>query len=397
MKFYVIGIDDSSNPTFTPEIEAVIGGAKVFSGGARHREIVDKLLPTQYEWIEITPPMTELFCRYEGYEEVVVFASGDPLFYGFAATIQRLLPEAEVVTYPHFNSLQLLAHRLTLPYQDMRIVSLTGREWLRFDESLIEGCKLIGVLTDNREHTPAKIAQRMVDYGYTNYTISVGTLLGNESKEEVFRDLTVELLANSEFAYPNNMILRQTRPRKRYFGVPESEFTHLDGREKMITKMPIRLTTLALLDLRDRQTFWDIGFCTGSVSIEAKMQFPHLKITSFEIREQGRELMYNNSRKFGTPGIETYIGDFLTTDLSRVKTPDAIFIGGYGGQLKEIVYRGYNHLNAGGVMVINSVSESSCEGFKRYTTELGMSIAACHTIKLDEHNEITIIKAEKHE
>ena len=71
----------------------------------------------------------------------------------------------------------------------------------------------------------------------------------------------------------------------------------------MITKAPIRLLTLQALELNRHRVFWDIGFCTGSVSIEARLQFPHLTIVSFEIREEGKELMNINSRRFGTPGI----------------------------------------------------------------------------------------------
>ena len=52
----------------------------------------------------------------------------------------------------------------------------------------------------------------------------------------------------------------------------------------MITKAPIRLLTLQALELNRRRVFWDIGFCTGSVSIEARLQFPHLAVISFEIR-----------------------------------------------------------------------------------------------------------------
>ena len=98
----------------------------------------------------------------------------------------------------------------------------------------------------------------------------------------------------------------------------------------MITKMPIRLLSLSMLDLINRERFWDIGFCTGSVSIEAKLLFPHLHITSFEIREEGRKLMTENCHRFGTPGIEAIIGDFLSVDLSALEAPDAIFIGGHG-------------------------------------------------------------------
>lgn len=67
------------------------------------------------------------------------------------------------------------------------------------------------------------------------------------------------------------------------------------------------------------------------------MLFPHLHITSFEIREEGRKLMTENCHRFGTPGIEAIIGDFLSVDLSALEAPDAIFIGGHGGKLVEIL------------------------------------------------------------
>ena len=84
----------------------------------------------------------------------------------------------------------------------------------------------------------------------------------------------------NNFVNPNCLILRKERDgHSRKFGLPDSAFEHLSGREKMITKMPIRLLSLSMLDLRNRERFWDIGFCTGSVSIEAKLLFPHLHIT----------------------------------------------------------------------------------------------------------------------
>ena len=216
MKFIVIGITDNPTPWFPPEVLEIIKNGKVFSGGKRHHEIVAPLLPTDAEWIDITVPLDAVFEQY--HDEVVVFASGDPLFFGFANTIKRKMPEAEIVVYPTFNSLQMLAHQLVMPYHDMRIVSLTGRPWPEFDKALIERAEKIGVLTD-KEHTPATIAQRMLDYGYTNYTMYVGEHLGrsssagllpegrkNPEKEKVTK-LTLEEAANRDFAMPNCIIL----------------------------------------------------------------------------------------------------------------------------------------------------------------------------------------------
>ena len=127
-RFIVIGITDQPNPWFPPEVLEAIKQGRVFSGGKRHHEIVAPLLPADAEWIDITVPLDAVFEQYSSYFtlhsslSIVVFASGDPLFFGFANTIQRKMPEAEIVLYPTFNSLQLLIHRLVMPYHDMRIV-----------------------------------------------------------------------------------------------------------------------------------------------------------------------------------------------------------------------------------------------------------------------------------
>ena len=161
-RFYVLGMTDDQECSFSFEASEVIRQGKVFSGGKRHHEIVVSLLPENAVWIDITVPLDSVFEQYERYDEIIVFASGDPLFFGFANTIQKRLPNADLKVYPTFNSLQLLAHRMLLPYQDMHIVSLTGRPWHKLDEALITGETLLGVLTD-RQNTPSKIAERMLE------------------------------------------------------------------------------------------------------------------------------------------------------------------------------------------------------------------------------------------
>lgn len=125
----LIGLDDNPGRAFGREVSEVIATHRVFSGGLRHLELVRDRLPSDSEWIPITVPLGEVFERYRAIrdEEVVIFASGDPLFNGFGGTLLREMPETEMKVYPFFNSLQTLAHRLLLPYQDLHAVSLTGR------------------------------------------------------------------------------------------------------------------------------------------------------------------------------------------------------------------------------------------------------------------------------
>jgi precorrin-6Y C5,15-methyltransferase (decarboxylating) len=291
-----------------------------------------------------------------------------------------------------------------MPYHDLRIVSLTGRPWMEFDRALIERAPKIGVLTD-REHTPAAIAQRMMDYGYTYYQMFVGEHLGNPSREKVSQ-LTLEEAAKGEYEMPNCLILNGCGDMSpRHFGISEKAFALLDGREKMITKAPIRLLTLSALELQNKHSFWDIGFCTGSVSIEARLLFPRLRITAFEIREEGRQLMLTNSRRFGAPGIETVIGDFFSLPLSQTLKPDAIFIGGHGGRLPEMMRKACDWLLPGGVIVYNCVSPDavtdprirtdSRQLFEQTARECGLRLEPALHVAVNDHHPIDILKARK--
>ena len=416
MRFVVIGITDHPEPWFPPEVMEIIKNGKIFSGGKRHHEIVAPLLPADAQWIDITVPLDAVFEQYQltpnthhpspnthHPSPIIVFASGDPLFFGFANTIRRKMPEAEIVVYPTFNSLQMLAHRLVMPYHDMRIVSLTGRPWPEFDRALIERVAKIGILTD-KEHTPAAIAQRRLEYGYSGYTMYVGEHLGNPSLEKV-STLSLEEAAQRDFSMPNCVIaemnssifnLQSSLP----FGIPDSDFALLDGREKMITKMPIRLLTLQALGLPKRHVFWDIGFCTGSVSIEARLQFPHLTICAFEIRPECEAIINENARRFGAPGIDIHIGDFLETDISSLPRPDAVFIGGHGGHLKEIIAKVLTVLSEDGVIVFNSVTSpkvpiDSRRLWDEACQELGLQQEPPLHIQINDYNPIEILKIKR--
>ena len=403
MKFIVIGITDQPQPFFPPEVLDIIRKGKIFSGGKRHHEIVMPILPEDAEWIDITVPLDAVFEKYNG-QCIIVFASGDPLFFGFANTIKRKMPEAEITVYPTFNSLQILAHRLVMPYHDMRIVSLTGRPWPEFDKALIERAEKIGILTD-KEHTPSAIARRMMEYGYTNYSMSVGEHLGNPALEKI-TTLSLEQASEKEFPMPNCVIISKEIRRKgdilrnKPFGIPDSDFTLLDGREKMITKMPIRLLTLQALELPKRMVLWDIGFCTGSISIEARLQFPHLQIESFEIRPECEAIINENAHRFGAPGIGIHIGDFLETDIANLPRPDAVFIGGHGGKLKEIMVKVLTVLDSDGCIVMNSVKvpkvlTDSHQLWDEACKQLGLQQTPPMRIVIDEHHPIEILKCKR--
>jgi precorrin-6Y C5,15-methyltransferase (decarboxylating) len=228
----------------------------------------------------------------------------------------------------------------------------------------------------------------------------VGEHLGNPALERV-TSLTLEEATRCDFSMPNCVILDgKTIEHAKPYGIPECAFALLDGREKMITKMPIRLLSLQALELPKRRVFWDIGFCTGSVSIEARLQFPHLQIEAFEIRPECEAIINENARRFGAPGINIHIGDFLSVCSDCIAAPDAIFIGGHGGRLKEIMAKVLTVLTDDGVIVFNSViapkvTTDSQQLWNEACKELGLNQEPPLHIQLNDNHPITILKCKR--
>lgn len=395
--FIVIGMLDNIEYILNnPEIMDIIEENTYFSGGKRHYELLKEVLPPDAVWIDIKVPLDEVFHQYDYYEKIVVFASGDPFFFGFGTTIQKRRPDAEMTMIPCFNSLQILSHKLRRSYEDMHFVSLTGRPWHELDRALIENRVKIGILTDH-VHTPAAIAMRLLKYGFTNYKMFIGEHLGNPQKERISRSLALSEVEEHPIEAPNCVILQRMYNDVTYrpLGIPDKMFQLLDDRERMITKAPIRVLDMSALMLQMCNHFWDIGFCTGSVSIEAKRQYPHLHVHAFEIRKECWKLMEENSSRLGAPGIDVHIGDFLEEDVSDLPAPDAVFIGGHGGKLKEIVNKVAHYLAPDGLLVFNSVSRESGDLFIESVLEAGLKLGDSISVSLDDYNPITIMKAFK--
>ncbi len=392
MKITIIGIYDRK-PEFSPELKELISDATNFAGGERHFRLVKEWLPSNADWTPIMNPLGALFRKIrERQENWVVFASGDPLFFGIGNTLKREFSEAEFTFFPAFNSLQLLGHRFGINYGEFKTVSLTGRDWHVFDKALLQGEERLGILTD-RERTPAAIAARMLEFGYANYRLFYGERLGGE-KERVL-ELSLQQALTFEFYHPNCFFLEKTDEAVPQKGISEQAFVILKGRPKMITKMPVRLATLAALELHDKHVFWDIGACTGSISIEVRLHFPQLKVVAFEKRKESGEIILQNARKFQTPGIRLFTGDYLEVEKEDWERPDAVFLGGYDGRMEQILDDVNLWLTPGGMLVLNSVSEESRSRFTDWGKSHDYLIRFQQVLAVDKYNPITIIAMKK--
>lgn len=375
-----------------PSGRKLLSEYSVFSGGKRHYELLRRLLPKEHTWIEISGKMQVLIDHFLAVEEpILIFTSGDPFFFGFGNTLKRLMPEVELNIVPWFSSVQRLCHKVQINAGEVKHVTLHGRSWKGLDVALLRNELAIGILTDIK-HAPNAIAERLLSFGFNNYRVIVGEHLDGE--QERITQLSLKEVSRMEFAALNTVILCKTVEIAQTTSFPDDFYETLEGRPGMMTKRPFRALAIQALELSNKSVFWDVGACTASVAIESKRMFPKLDITAFEIREECDTIIRDNLRKTVTPGIQVEIGDFFSKELPE-KSPDAVFIGGHGNRLEEMIQRIDSKLLPNGTLVMNTVSETSKEIFIKTTKELGYQLESPLNVNINEYNVINVLAATK--
>ncbi len=136
-------------------------------------------------------------------------------------------------------------------------------------------------------------------------------------------------------------------------GIPDKYFERTEN--VPITKEEVRTIQISKARLKPGQTVYDIGCGSGSISIEAAFQVESSgKVISIDYDENAIELTKKNMDKFNLSNISVIFGD-AKEKILELEEADAIFIGGTGGDTKEIVEISQNKLKSGGRIVIGTI------------------------------------------
>ena len=135
-------------------------------------------------------------------------------------------------------------------------------------------------------------------------------------------------------------------------GISDSEFIRGDV---PMTKEEIRILSLSKLQLTVDDCLLDVGAGTGSVSIEMARLLPESTVYAVEQKAKALELIRQNMLKFETPNIKIIEGKAPEV-LEGISGVNKMFIGGSGGNLKEIIDWVENNCQTGSRVVINAVS-----------------------------------------
>ena len=136
-------------------------------------------------------------------------------------------------------------------------------------------------------------------------------------------------------------------------GIPDE---HFERTEKVpITKEEVRTIQISKARLKPGQVVYDVGCGSGSISVEAALQVESSgKILAIDYDEKAIELTKKNAEKFQISNITTIFGN-AKEKILELEQADTIFIGGTGGDTKEIVELSQNKLKSGGRIVIGTI------------------------------------------
>lgn len=135
--------------------------------------------------------------------------------------------------------------------------------------------------------------------------------------------------------------------------IKDEEF--IRGRVPM-TKEEIRIISISKLNLEKDFKVLDVGAGTGSVSIQMSKICYDGQITAIEKDNEAIDLIKKNKEKFSAHNISIIEEDALQAVNSIQGEFDAIFIGGSGGNIEDIITSYGEKLKHGKNMVLNFIT-----------------------------------------
>jgi precorrin-6Y C5,15-methyltransferase (decarboxylating) len=298
---------------------------------------------------------------------VVVLATGDPLCHGIGRYLINKLGNEACEVIPNVSTLQLAFARLGLAWQAAVICSVHSRdagEWssgagpehgLYPVLQAVRSNDLVALFT-SPENTPDRIARMLVSAGLDGiFRMSVAEALLT-ADENIICDVSLTEAAEQSFASPNVVILqRQDKNQAALFGLADVAFAQRKPDKGLITKHEVRAVSLARLQLRADSIVWDIGAGSGAVGLEAARLCDKGYVYAIEKNPADVAIARQNRTQMAVTNYRVQQGK-APEKLLDWPDPDAVFLGGSGGELAELIRLCLSRLRPAGWLVMNFVT-----------------------------------------
>ncbi len=398
----VVGVGDDGRAGLSSRAAAALARAGVLVGGERHLGFFPEFHGERVVLRrDVASSLAGLRARAER-ETLCVLASGDPLFFGVGARAIEAFGAERVEILPQPSSVQWAFARIGVPWDDATFLSLHGRAREGFLVRLRRRTK-VACLTDP-ESTPAELARHMAEHGETGWTAWVCERLGGE--RERVRRFGVEALAACGDVDPLNVLVLVRAAGWRAPAIlpflPERAF---EARGGLVTKREVRLAAIAALGLREDSVVWDVGAGSGSVAIEAALLATEGRVFAVERDPVTAELCARNLRTHRADNVRLIVGR-APEALARLDAPDAVFVGGSGGELPAILDVALTRLRPEGRLVVNAVTLDTLEQARRTMAARGLvpevtlasfarGVPIAGKLRLDPLSPVHVVAVEK--
>jgi len=365
----LIGMSDCGCGSLSARAVNAISKAQVLVGGERHLEFFSQFeglkIPIKGKIMDVIKQIEELSDEHD----VVVLASGDPLYFGIGGLLVKKLglDNVEIVTHP--GSVQLAFSKIGINWDDATTLSLHGRPRKGFITK-IQSHDKIAVFTDP-ENSPQTIARYMLGYGESHWKAWVCEHLG--AAEERVRLFSLEELSKADDISDLNILILlrdqdgQQAPVVISF-LHEDEFEKRMPKKGLITKREVRLLSLGFMRLRENSVVWDIGTASGSVAIEAAKICSEGEIYAIEVDQESVEICRQNLILHKVDNVHVIAGR-APEALVGLPSPDSIFVGGSKGSMREILDVGFEQLKDHGTLVVNAITLENVQEAYQYFRE----------------------------
>lgn len=368
----VIGVLDDGIASLASTALAHLQRAQVVIGGVRTLQLFAPQIHPAAQQRDLTGALSQVpewvrTAQAAG-QRVVVLATGDPLCHGIAAYLASRLCIEALEVLPNVSTLQLACARLGLPWQDMKFSSVHSRDAGDWVAGADPSHGLYALLRDIRQHdrlavltspdnSPDRIARMLVAEGLADdFEMAVAERLC-QAGERIISGISIQAAAQMPFADPNVVLLWRTRLRapQVLFGLPDASFEQRHPEKGLITKNEVRAVSLARLQLRLDSVVWDIGAGSGSVGLEAARLCRQGHVYAIEKNLDDSAIVARNRQAMGLSN-HTLVHGKAPEGLQQWADPDAVFVGGSGGELGELIATILQRLKPGGWLVMNFVT-----------------------------------------
>ncbi|MEG2891934.1 MAG: precorrin-6y C5,15-methyltransferase (decarboxylating) subunit CbiE [Clostridium sp.] len=327
MKIYIVGVGVKSHTT-NRAIE-IINSSDVLIGAKRVLKVFENNNAKRVEAYKL-PDIQRVINNNPFADRISILVSGDSGFFSAAASIIEGI-DRDIEIIPGISSLSYFAARLSIPFEDIKVLSLHGRHG-GVVGSVMENHRTF-ILTDG-ENSPKVICRSLYKRGFRNLLIYIGERLSYSNERIVIDD--IENVMNMDFDPLNVVIIENPHPVNKDIslsGIGDEEF--IRGNVPM-TKCEVRRISVSKMKLNNDDIIYDIGAGTGSVAIEAALSATYGRVYAIEKEDDAVGVLERNRLKFSAYNMKVVHG--IAPDcLEDLPCPDTVFIGGSCGRLESII------------------------------------------------------------